>query len=79
MKTNFTEQEIGYIRSIISQYTTISVSLNEYVKQAEEIQSKVDDLKNTAVELKKKEDDFLMELHNKYGDFTLNDIYDALQ
>ncbi len=79
MKTKFTEQEITSIRDIIEQYRDVSGELSSYQKQAEEIQEKVITLENNLKKIKDKEDKLMSSLHQKYGDFSLQDIYDAIQ
>ena len=79
MKTKFTEEDIRTIKDIIEQYRDVSDELSVYQKKAEEIQDKVITLNNTLKEIKEQEEKLMTELHKKYGKFSLQDIYDAIQ
>lgn len=78
MKNRFTEEDIKLIRNIIQEYRNVSDELTSYQKKAEEIQDKVIFLDNNLKEIKKQEEELMTELHKKYGDFSLQDIYDAI-
>ena len=47
-------------------------------KKAEEIQEKVIELEKNLKSIKDKEDKMMSELHSKYGQFGLQDIYDTI-
>ena len=79
MKTKFTEEDIRTIKDIIEQYRDVSDELSVYQKKAEEIQDKVITLNNNLKEIKEREEKLMTELHKKYGNFSLQDIYDAIQ
>ena len=79
MKNKFTEEDIKLIRNIIEEYRNVSDELTLYQKKAEEIQDKVIFLDNTLKEIKEQEEKLMTELHKKYGKFSLQDIYDAIQ
>ena len=79
MKNKFTEEDIKLIRNIIEEYRDVSDELISYQKKAEEIQDKVIFLDNTLKEIKHQEEELMTELHKKYGEFSLQDIYDAIQ
>ena len=79
MKNKFTEEEIKLIKDIIEQYRDVSDELIVYQKKAEEIQDKVIELNNELKSIKDKEDELMSKLHKKYGDFGLQDIYEAIQ
>ena len=79
MKLKFTEQEIKDIRDIIEEYRNVSGELYSYQKKAEEIQDKVIELENNLKLIKGKEDKMMSILHSKYGQFGLQDIYNAIQ
>ena len=79
MKTKFTEDDIRTIKDIIEQYRDVSDELSVYQKKAEEIQDKVITLNNNLKEIKEQEEKLMTELHKKYGNFSLQDIYDAIQ
>lgn len=78
MKVSFTKEEIQGMRDIIDQYRDVSKELYTYQKKAEEIQEKVISLEKNLGSIKEKEDKMMDELHKKYGEFTLQDIYDAI-
>ena len=78
MKIKFTEQEIQNIRDIIEEYRTVSDELYSNQKKAEEIQEKVIELEKNLKSIKDKEDKMMFELHSKYGQFGLQDIYDTI-
>ena len=79
MKNKFTEKEKKLIRDIIENYRNVSDELMSYMKKAEEIQEKVITLENNLKEIKKEEDKLMKKLHKKYGEFGLQDIYEAIQ
>lgn len=78
MKINFTKEEIEDINNIISQYRDVSEELSEYQKKADEIQEIVIKLNSDLENIKSSEKQLMTELHNKYGDFNIYDIYDVL-
>ena len=78
MKIKFTEQEIQNIRDIIKEYRNVSDELYSNQKKAEEIQEKVIELEKNLKSIKNKEDKMMSELHSKYGQFGLQDIYDTI-
>ena len=78
MKIKFTEQEIQNIRDIIEEYRTVSDELYSNQKKAEEIQEKVIELEKNLKLIKDKEDKMMSELHSKYGQCGLQDIYDSI-
>lgn len=78
MMNNFSKEDISHIRDIISRYQEISGPLLDYQKQAEEIQKKVNELNSKLDEVKKEETEFMEDLHKRYGDFSLQDVYDAI-
>lgn len=76
MKFDITE--IEKIRGVIRKYRDVSNELYAYQKKADEIQTKVIELEATLKEIKETEDRMMEELHKKYGEFTLQDIYEQL-
>lgn len=78
MKIKFTEQEIQNIREIIKEYRNVSDELYSNQKKAEEIQEKVIELEKNLKSIKDKEDKMMSELHSKYGQFGLQDIYETI-
>lgn len=79
MKNKFTEDDIKLIKDIIEQYRNVSGELAMYQVQADEIQEKVITLEKSLKDIKDQEDKLISELHKKYGDFSLQDIYNAIQ
>ena len=79
MKNKFTEEDITLIVKIIEQYRDVSSELYSYQKKAEEIQEKVISLEKNLKDIKDKENKLMTDLHKKYGDFSLQDIYNAIQ
>lgn len=78
MKINFTEQESKSIKDIVEEYRNVSEELYVFQKKAEEIQEKVIELENNLKSIKEKEDKMMNELHSKYGQFGLQDIYESI-
>ena len=78
MKIKFTEQEVQNIRNIIKEYRNVSDELYSNQKKVEEIQEKVIELEKNLKLIKDKEDKMMSELHSKYGQFGLQDIYDTI-
>lgn len=70
--------EIEKIQGVIQKYRDVSNELYTYQKKADEIQTKVIELEATLKEIKETEDRMMEELHKKYGEFTLQDIYEQL-
>lgn len=78
MKINFTEQESKSIKDIVEEYKNVSEELYLFQKKAEEIQEKVIELETKLKSIKDKEDGMMNELHSKYGQFGLQDIYESI-
>jgi uncharacterized coiled-coil DUF342 family protein len=78
MKLRLTTEERKNIRDIIDEYRLISDEIDLYQKKADEIQEKVITLNSQLKDIKDEEDKLMTELHNKYGDFSLQDIYDIV-
>ena len=78
MKIDFTEKDSKCIRDIIEEYRDVSRSLYLRQKEAKKIQDEVDVLSNELKKIKGKEDKLMKRLHQKYGDFGLNDIYESI-
>ena len=74
----FDIMEIEKIQGVIQKYRDVSNELYAYQKKADEIQTKVIELEATLKEIKETEDRMMEELHKKYGEFTLQDIYEQL-
>ena len=78
MKLNLTQEEIKNVRDIIERYRDVSNELYIYQHKAEEIQTKVIELEKNLGDIKTQEDDMMAELHRKYGEFSLQHIYEVL-
>lgn len=78
MRLNLTKDEIQDIRNIIQEYRDVSDELSSYQKKADEIQEKVISLEKNLKEIKDKENKLMTYLHKKHGDFSLQDIYNAI-
>lgn len=78
MKINFTQDEKFRIRLFIQRYHSVNVEVENLKKKAEDIQKKITDEQTKLKEIKKEEDEFMDELHKKYGKFTIQDVSDSL-
>ena len=78
MKVKFNNNEIQSFRDIIKEYQDVSDELHSYQQKAEEIQTKVIELEENLKSIKEKEDGLMKELKEKYGEFSLQDIYECL-
>lgn len=78
MKLKLTQEEIKNVRDIIEKYRDVSNELYIYQNKAEEIQTKVIELEKNLGGIKSQEDSMMEELHKKYGEFTLQDVYEVL-
>lgn len=78
MKINFTQDEKFRIRLFIQRYHSVNVEVENLKKKAEDIQNKITDEQTKLKEIKKEEDEFMDELHKKYGKFTIQDVSDSL-
>ena len=78
MKLKLTQEEIKNVRDIIQRYRDVSNELYIYQNKAEEIQTKVIELEKNLGDIKSQEDGMMEELHKKYGEFTLQDVYEVL-
>ena len=78
MKLKLTQEEIKNVRDIIQRYRDVSNELYIYQNKTEEIQTKVIELEKNLGDIKSQEDGMMKELHKKYGEFTLQDVYEVL-
>lgn len=78
MKLKLTQDEIKNVRDIIQRYRDVSNELYIYQHKADEIQTKVIELEKNLGDIKSQEDGMMEELHKKYGEFTLQDVYEVL-
>lgn len=78
MMNNFSKEDLQSIGAIIEQYRMISSKLSGHRKEMEDIQKKVDELNDELKTIMDNERKLMTELHNKYGEFCLQDVYNAL-
>jgi len=78
MMSNFSKEDLQSISEIIEQYRMVSSKLSGHKKEMEDIQKKVDELNDELKNIMDNEKKLMTELHKKYGDFCLQDIYNAL-
>lgn len=78
MMNNFSKEDLQSISAIIEQYRMISSKLSGHRKEMEDIQKKVDELNDELKTIMDNERKLMTELHNKYGEFCLQDVYNAL-
>lgn len=78
MNLNFTQQEKDDIRDIIEQYRSVSGELYSYQEKAKEIQEKVIELEKNLKSIKEREDKMMKDLHSRYGEFGIQDIYESV-
>lgn len=76
---DFEKQDIDKIICIIDEYKKVSSELNSSMKKAKEIQEDVERLKKRMEDILKTENSFMESLHAKYGEFSLQDIYDIIR
>ena len=75
---NFTAEDVKSFRDIIQEYRDVSNELSVYQKKAEDIKEKVRELEKNLNAIKSRETKLMEELHSKYGNFGLQDIYERL-
>ena len=78
MRVNFEKKDVQSFRDIIQEYRDISDELSSYQKKAEDIQTKIISLEKNLKSIKDKENKLMKDLHKKYGEFGLQDIYESL-
>lgn len=78
MVINFTEEEKFKIEMFLERYHTINLKVESLKKTTMEIQKEISDEQDKLKEIKKEEDEFMEELHKKYGKFTLQDVSDSI-
>lgn len=78
MKIDFTKEERMRIAMFLQRYHSINTEVESLKKKAEEIQKLISDEQAKLNETKKEEDEFMDELHKKYGKFTIQDVSDSI-
>lgn len=74
----FTDDEKFRIKLFIERYHTINVNVDSLKKKADEIQKNITNEQTKLKEIKKEEDEFMDELHKKYGKFSIQDVSDSI-
>lgn len=78
MKINFNEEEKFKIILFIQRYHAVNVEVDSLKKKAEDIKKRIEDEQLKLKEIKKEEDEFMDELHKKYGKFSIQDVSDSI-
>lgn len=78
MMINFSEEDKTRINDIITKYRKINSEYEEYKKQLDLILDKVKLIETSLNNCKEEEDNLMKELHKKYNNFSLQDIYNSL-
>lgn len=78
MKIEFEENDRKELVFLISEYRNVSNELESARKTADEIKKKIDGLVETLECSKEREKALMESLHRKYGEFSLNDVYDQI-
>ena len=77
-KINFTEKEKNDILTIINRYKEISTSVETLIKSITEIQNNINEYEDEMEQLKSKENEMMSDLRTKYGNISLQDVFDTL-
>lgn len=75
---NFTEEEKNEIRYIIHDYHQMNMVYSNYVKELERIKNFLEKVEDDFNIIKSKEKELMDRLHEKYGDFSLQQVYEML-
>ena len=75
---NFTKKEINEIKTIVYEYHEMNMVYSNYVKELERIKNFLIKVEEDFNHIKSKEKKLMDRLHEKYGDFELNEIYEML-
>lgn len=78
MVLKLSEEEKKRILDIISNYSDVNKEYQLYKNKAIEIQDKLKELDDRLNMLHEEETNIMKELHEKYGDFGLQDISDTI-
>lgn len=74
MKINFTDEEKFRIRLFIQRYSKVSSNIEKLKKDAIKISESISEESAKLNDIVKEEKDFMNELHEKYGNFSIQDI-----
>lgn len=78
MALKLTDNEKETVLNIVNEYDNIGKQINSLVKESEDIKNKIGELTSIMEELSNKEKKILEELREKYGNFTLQEVSDAI-
>ena len=78
MVLDFTKEEKNQIINMVDEWSNIADEIEQLQNSAKEIQEKVDSKIKRMDELKKEETELMKSLHEKYGNFSLQDIRDSI-
>lgn len=79
MKDKFSKDEITKMNDIVSEYRSVSDKLEKCRKKADEIQEEVKHLTERLSSIKEREKILMENLHRIHGDFSLEDVYYAIE
>lgn len=78
MRIGFTDDEVLRMRLFMERYHSISMEVESLKGKAAEIAHRISEENDRLTETRKEEEEFMEELHTKYGDFTVQDIADSI-
>ena len=74
----FTEEEEREIRQIIGEYHQMNLIYSNYTKELMRIKDFLEKVEEDFNKIKDKERELMESLHEKYGEFSLQEVYDLL-
>ena len=75
---NFTEEERSQIKQVIYDYHQMNVIYKNYITELERIKGFLEKVEIDFNRIKEREKNLMDYLHEKYGDFSLQEIYNIL-
>lgn len=78
MKINFNEEHKERLLYYINEYQNISNEEYQIYEKIKSLQEELNELTANLQSLRDKEKEFMNELHEIYGDFTLNDLWESI-
>ena len=86
MKINFSKEHKDKLLYYIKEYQNISNEEHQIYEKIKSLQKELNDLtanlqstESNLQSLRDKEKEYMKELHEIYGDFTLNDLWESIQ
>ena len=73
-----TRDELEQVKSIIIDYHELNVMSENYKKQLETIQAHMGMIEQDFKTLKEQEDELMKNLHEKYGEFSFQELLDLI-